>query len=102
MSCEMHSMTGGVGRSETGRPGGRREGIPSPLGATMFKPVLGLAALGVAGYVAYKMVMALLVPVMALMAGLLIFAIKGAVAVLLVWLAYRLYRKLMATPTTVA
>ena len=68
----------------------------------MFKPVLGLAALGVGGYVAYKVAMALLVPVLALLAGVLILVIKGAVALLLVWLAYRLYRKLMATETPVA
>ena len=62
----------------------------------MFKPVLSLAALGVGGYVAYRVVMALLVPVMALLAGIVVLTIKGAIALLLVWLAYRLYRKVMS------
>ena len=63
----------------------------------MFKPVLGLAAIGLGGFVAYKVLMALLVPVMALVAGVIVLTIKAAVALVLIWLAYRLYLKLMKT-----
>jgi len=60
----------------------------------MLKPLLTLAALGVAGFVAWKVVWVMLLP---MFFGLLAIAIKVALIALLVFVLFKLFRRLTAT-----
>lgn len=60
----------------------------------MLKPLLTLAALGVAGFVAWKLVWVMLLP---MFFGLLAIAIKVALIALLVFVLFKLFRRLTAT-----
>lgn len=60
----------------------------------MLKPLLTLAALGVAGFVAWKLVWVMLLP---MFFGLLGVAIKVALIALLVFVLYKLFRRVTAT-----
>jgi hypothetical protein len=60
----------------------------------MLKPLLTLAALGVAGFVAWKLVWVMLLP---MFFGLLALAVKIALIALLVFVLYKLFRRATAT-----
>ena len=60
----------------------------------MLKPLLTLAALGVAGLVAWKLVWVMLLP---MFFGLLGVAIKVALIALLVFVLFKLFRRATAT-----
>lgn len=62
------------------------------------KRILGLAALGVSGYVAYKVVWALLVPLVALLATAVVWGLKLLLVAVLAFAAYRLYLKFAQPP----
>lgn len=62
----------------------------------MLKPVLGVAALGLAGFLIYKALWVLVLPLVALAAGILITVLKVALIVLLVWVGYKIFKKVMA------
>ena len=51
----------------------------------MFKPVLGLAAVGVLGF--------LLLPLIGTLLGVVFFFVKIALVVFAIWLLFRLFRK---------
>jgi membrane protein implicated in regulation of membrane protease activity len=54
-------------------------------GFRMFKPVLGLAAVGVLGF--------LLLPLIGTLLGVVFFFVKIALVVFAIWLLFRLFRK---------
>lgn len=60
----------------------------------MFRPLLGFAALGLASLVAWKFFWAFLLPVVAIVFGLLLTVLKIAVMVALLYLAYRFFRRM--------
>jgi hypothetical protein len=60
----------------------------------MLRPFLTLAALGVAGFVAWKLVWVMLLP---MFVGLLALAIKVALIALLVFVLFKLFRRATAT-----
>lgn len=60
----------------------------------MLKPLLTLAALGAAGFVAWKLVWVMLLP---MFFGLLALAVKVALIALLVFVLFKLFRRATAT-----
>jgi hypothetical protein len=60
----------------------------------MLKPLLTLAALGVAGFVAWKLVWVMLLP---MFVGLVALAIKIALIALLVFVLLKIFRRVTAT-----
>jgi hypothetical protein len=65
----------------------------------MLRPVLKLAAVGVVGVVLWKLAWLFVLPFVGMVLGFLILAAKVLLIVGLVYLAYRLYRKLAAGST---
>ncbi|HWP38763.1 MAG TPA: hypothetical protein VNL18_14550 [Gemmatimonadales bacterium] len=61
----------------------------------MLRPFLTLAALGVAGVVAWKLLWGLVLPFVAVILGAVFFVLKIALVALLVYVAYRMFQKLM-------
>jgi hypothetical protein len=60
----------------------------------MLKPLLTLAALGVAGFVAWKLIWVMLLP---MFVGFLALAIKIALIALLVFVLLKIFRRVTAT-----
>lgn len=60
----------------------------------MLKPIVGFAALGLGGLIAFKLFVMIL-PVVALMFGVMLFGIKLLVIAGMIYLAYRLVQKAM-------
>ncbi len=63
----------------------------------MLRPALTLAALGAAGYVAWKLIWMLLLPLVGTLVGLVMWLLKAAVIGLLLVLAYWVFKR-VATP----
>jgi threonine/homoserine/homoserine lactone efflux protein len=61
----------------------------------MLRPILTLAALGVAGVVAWKLLWGLVLPFIAMALGIIFFVFKLALFALLIYVAYRLFHKLI-------
>ena len=61
----------------------------------MLKPLLTLAALGVAGFVAWRLIWVMLLP---MFVGLLALAVKIALIALLVFVLYKVFRRATAGP----
>lgn len=62
----------------------------------MIRPLLGFAALGLAGLVVWKFFWAFLLPVAAVVLGLAFTVLKIALLVALAYLAYRFIRRVTA------
>ena len=65
----------------------------------MLRPVLSLAAVGAAGFVAFKLLWLLLLPLVGALVGFAVLAIKVALIVVLVLVALKLFRS-MARPVS--
>ena len=61
----------------------------------MLRPIVTLAALGVAGIVVWKLLWGLLLPIVAVALGLVFTVLKLALVAFLVYVAYRLFQKAM-------
>lgn len=61
----------------------------------MLRPIVTLAALGVAGIVVWKLLWGLLLPIVAVALGLVFTVLKLALVAFLVYVAYRLFQKVM-------
>jgi threonine/homoserine/homoserine lactone efflux protein len=61
----------------------------------MLRPFLTLAALGVAGVVAWKLLWGLVLPVIAVVLGAVFLVLKIALVAFLVYLAYRMFQRLL-------
>jgi len=59
----------------------------------MMRPIAQLAGLGLAGVVVFKLLGMLLFPLLGVFLGFLIWAIKIAVIMALVWWGFHLFRK---------
>ena len=59
----------------------------------MFKPVATLAAVGIMGVVALKLLGFIFLPLVGILLGFLVLAFKVALIVGLVWLGFSLFRK---------
>lgn len=59
----------------------------------MFKPVATLAAVGLVGVVALKLVGFLFLPLLGILLGFLVWALKIALIIGLIWLGFSLFRK---------
>jgi hypothetical protein len=64
------------------------------------RPVLTLAALGVAGFVVFKMLWLLLLPLVGALVGFAVLAIKIALVVALVLIAIKLFKKISEPAST--
>ena len=60
----------------------------------MLRPVVTLAAIGAAGFVAFKLLWILLLPLVGAFVGFVALAIKIAIIVALVLIAIKLFRKI--------
>lgn len=59
----------------------------------MFKPVATLAAVGIMGVVALKLLGFIFLPLVGILLGFLVLAFKVALIVGLIWLGFSLFRK---------
>ncbi|HEX9582372.1 MAG TPA: hypothetical protein VF970_14810 [Gemmatimonadales bacterium] len=61
----------------------------------MLRPVVTLAALGVVGVVAWKLLWGLVLPFVAIALGLVFTVLKLALVAFLIYLAYRLFQRVI-------
>ncbi|MBI3982252.1 MAG: hypothetical protein HY337_05030 [Gemmatimonadetes bacterium] len=61
----------------------------------MLRPLVTLAALGVAGVVVWKLLWGLVLPFIAIALGAVFLVLKIALVALLLYVAYRLFQKLI-------
>jgi uncharacterized membrane protein len=64
----------------------------------MLRPLLTLAAVGAVGYILWQLLWGLLLPIVGVAVGLLAVAIKFAFLALLLFIAWKLLRKLTREP----
>jgi hypothetical protein len=60
----------------------------------MLKPILGVAATGVAAVLAWKLLVIVMLPLVGLAIGVVAFMIKAAFFLLMLLIAYLVYRKM--------
>jgi len=61
----------------------------------MMRPLVTLAAVGLAGVVVWKLLWGLLLPLVAVAIGAALFIVKIALAAFLLFLAYKLFQKVV-------
>ena len=65
----------------------------------MLKPIAGLAAVGIVGFVLSKLLFLLFFPIVGMFIGFFVLALKVLFFVALGWLVYSLFRKLTDRPS---
>lgn len=59
----------------------------------MMRPIAQLAAIGAAGVVVFKLLSMLVFPLLGMLLGFLVWAVKIAVIMALIWWGYHLFKK---------